>query len=168
MSRWFGPVRQNGYVVEDLEAAAAHWTKRLGVGPFFLLENVAMVEPVYRGEPCEARISLALANSGDLQIELVVQHDQAPSIYREWLDRGRTGLHHVGFFVDDIEAALAGLDPAPERLQHGRTFCYIDTEQHPGTITELIAPDAGMRGLFDTIRQATVDWDGRDPLRRLG
>ncbi len=35
MSRLFGDVRQNGYVVRDLEAAMKHWTQVLGVGPFF-------------------------------------------------------------------------------------------------------------------------------------
>lgn len=168
MSRRFGPIRQNGYLVDDLDAAVAHWTGTLGIGPFFVIPDVAMVDPVYRGRPCEARISLALANSGDLQIELVMQTNDAASIYREWLADGRLGLHHVGFFVDDIEAALAGMSPAPERLQYGRNFCYIDTEAHPGTITELIQLDEGMRGLFDTVREAAVGWDGSDPVRRLG
>lgn len=168
MSRFFGPVRQNGYLVQDLEEALDHWTGRLGVGPFFVIPNVAMTDPMYRGQPCQAAIDIALANSGDLQIELVVQTNAAPSIYREWLDQGRCGLHHVGFFVDDIEAALSDLEPVPQRLQYGRNFCYIDTEAHPGTITELIQRDAGMRGLFDMIQQASIDWDGSEPVRRLG
>lgn len=168
MSRLFGPIRQSGYLVDDLEGAIDHWTRTLGVGPFFVLADVAMVDPVYRGRPCEARIDIALANSGNLQIELVKQTNDAPSIYREWLDLGNLGLHHVGFFVDDIEACVAALDPVPERLQHGRNFCYIDTEAHPGTIAELIALDQGMRGLFDSIRSASVDWDGTEPVRHLG
>jgi catechol 2,3-dioxygenase-like lactoylglutathione lyase family enzyme len=168
MSRLFGPIRQGGYLVNDLEAAIDHWTGTLGVGPFFLLPDVAMVDPVYRGGPCEARIDIALANSGELQIELVQQTNDAPSIYREWLHQGRLGLHHVGFFVEDIDACLTGLDPAPERLQHGRNFCYIDTEAHPGTISELIVVDENLGGLFDVIRAASVSWDGTEPVRRLG
>ncbi len=35
MSRIFGDVRQNGYLVADIEAAMKHWTEVLGVGPFF-------------------------------------------------------------------------------------------------------------------------------------
>ena len=31
MSRIFGDVRQDGYVVEDIEAAMKHWTEVLGV-----------------------------------------------------------------------------------------------------------------------------------------
>ncbi len=35
MNRGFGSVRQNGYVVRDIEAALKHWTEVLAVGPFF-------------------------------------------------------------------------------------------------------------------------------------
>lgn len=168
MSRRFGPVRQNGYLVADLDAALEHWTRVFEVGPFFVMRDVAMVDPMYRGAPCEASIDLALANSGDLQIELVTQTNRAPSIYQEWIDEGRYGLHHLGFFVDDLDACVAALDPQPEMLQHGRGFCYLDTRAHPGTITELIAPSPELGGLFDMIRAAGRDWDGRDPVRLLG
>lgn len=36
MSRIFGSLRQNGYVVRDIAAALHHWTTVLGVGPFFV------------------------------------------------------------------------------------------------------------------------------------
>ncbi len=36
MSRLFGPIRQNGYVVRDIEAAMAHWIDVLQVGPVVL------------------------------------------------------------------------------------------------------------------------------------
>ena len=42
MSRIFGKVCQNGYVVRDIEAALAHWTRILGVGPFFYIERVPL------------------------------------------------------------------------------------------------------------------------------
>ncbi len=168
MSRYFGPVMQNGYLVDDLERALDHWVGVMGVGPFFVIPDVQMVNPVYRGNPCEVEMSIALANSGDLQIELILQKNDAPSVYREWLDVGRLGLHHVGFFVDDIDASLAALPRPPARVQHGRNFCYLDTVYHPGSMIELIQPDAGMRGLFDMIRAASAGWQGEDPIRRLG
>ena len=40
MSRFFGKVCQNGYVVRDIEAALTHWTEVLGVGPFFYIDRV--------------------------------------------------------------------------------------------------------------------------------
>lgn len=173
MSRLFGPVVQNGYLVEDMDAALEHWTQTLGVGPFFLIDRVALVDPIYRGAPLDLDMRMALANSGDLQIELIVQRNRAPSIYTEWLDAGRTGLHHVGFFCDDIDRTLAALGPTHERVQYGSTgtggaFAYLDTEHHPGTYVELIQRDAAMRGLFEMIRTASVGWNGDAPVRRLG
>ncbi|MEZ5558992.1 MAG: VOC family protein [Pseudomonadales bacterium] len=168
MNTLFGPIRQLGYLVDDLDAALSHWVEVLGVGPWHVYPHVQMGDPIYRGSPCQVDMTVAWANSGELQIELVKQHNDAPSIYREWLDQGRLGLHHLGFFVDDIEAVMARLDPQPERLQHGRGFCYIDTVQHPGTMTELIRCDAGMRGLFDMIKASAEGWDGSDPVRKLG
>ena len=51
MSRLFGEIRQNGYVVHDIEAALRHWTGVLGVGPFFHFERVPIDDFRYRGEP---------------------------------------------------------------------------------------------------------------------
>jgi len=168
MSRFFGPVLQNGYVVDDLDRALDHWINVMGVGPFFVLPHVKMVDPVYRGRPSEVDITVALANSGEFQIELILQNNDAPSIYREWLDEGRTGLHHVGFFVADIEATLAALPKQPERVQYGRNFCYIDTVYHPGTMVELIETADRTRGLFGMIRDASIGWQGEDPVRIVG
>ncbi len=51
MSRIFGEVRQNGYVVRDIDAALKHWTEVLGVGPFFYFERAPVSDFRYRGEP---------------------------------------------------------------------------------------------------------------------
>ena len=40
MSMLFGGVRQVGYVVRDIEKAMAHWSRTLGVGPWFYKEEV--------------------------------------------------------------------------------------------------------------------------------
>ena len=39
MSRLFGGVIQNGYVVRDIEAAMRHWIDVLGVGHGFILNT---------------------------------------------------------------------------------------------------------------------------------
>jgi len=92
MSRLFGEIRQNGYVVRDVEAAMKHWTEVLGVGPFFYFERVPIEGFRYRGEPSPLEASIALANSGPLQIELIEQRNDAPSMYRDFLAAGREGL----------------------------------------------------------------------------
>ena len=40
MSRIFGAVRQNGYVVRDIQAAMKHWIEVMGVGPWYYMDRV--------------------------------------------------------------------------------------------------------------------------------
>ena len=83
MSRIFGQIRQNGYVVRDIEAAMRHWVEVLGVGPWFYAEQAPIRDFVYRGEPSDVAVSIALANSGTLQVELIQQRNAAPSLFKD-------------------------------------------------------------------------------------
>ena len=92
----FKAVRQIAYVVEDMEKALKYWTEYLKAGPFFTLEHAPMENQKYRGGPSNADVSIALGNSGDVQIELIHCENDAPSVYKEFFDAGRTGVHHLG------------------------------------------------------------------------
>ena len=35
MSNLLGPIRQLGYVVDDIEAGMKYWSETMGVGPWF-------------------------------------------------------------------------------------------------------------------------------------
>ena len=174
LSRIFGAIRQNGYVVRDLEAAMQHWTEKLGVGPFFVLDRMSDPSFRYRGEPTAAVVSLALANSGPLQIELIQQHDDEPSVYREFLDAGREGLHHVGVYSERMDDDLDRLAAAGYEVVHsgapgeGCRFVYYATEAHPGTFVELIETSGPTGALFDAVARAAQGWSGDHPIRRLG
>ena len=54
MSRFFGEIRQLGYVVPDIEAAMDYWSRALGVGPWFYNPQVPIVNYRYRGEALRA------------------------------------------------------------------------------------------------------------------
>ena len=76
-----GPVMQLAWLPDDFDAALRHWTGTMGVGPFFLLENIKLEDMRYRGAPTDAVFSLALSYWGDTQIELIRPENDAPSIY---------------------------------------------------------------------------------------
>jgi hypothetical protein len=174
MSRIFGEVRQNGYVVRDIEGAMKHWTETLGVGPFFYFERVPIDDFSYHGEPSPLDMSVALANSGALQIELIQQNNDAPSMYREFLQAGHEGLQHVAYwtrtFDGDLERVLAagyrigqsGCAGGPD----GR-FVYFETQSHPGTVIELSEVSGPKGRFFDHIAEAAKAWDGSRPIHRL-
>ena len=65
MSRIFGPVRQNGYIVRDIDAAMKHWVEVMGVGPWYYIDRVQTDWFRHRGVDSAVEMSIALANSGD-------------------------------------------------------------------------------------------------------
>ena len=167
MQRNFGPVMQIAWVVRDLDAAIDHWTRVMSVGPFFLFEHVPFSELLYQGKPSPVDMTAALAYSGDTQIELIYQHNDAPSIYTEFLRGGRTGVQHLGVMTesvdDDLERLRAqGVEPAQSgRTAWGARFAYLSTDHDPGGMIELIEHGKVIDDAFRQIRDASRGWDGR-------
>lgn len=168
-----GDIVQIAYLPEDFDATLKYWTETVGVGPFFLLENVQLGEMKYRGEPSAAIFSIAIGYWGDIQIELIRAENDAPSIYSgDYAVRDR--MHHVCIFVDSIEEARhACAEAGAEILVEGKVgdsgeVIYVDAGGGPGHVIELLQPMAGSEGLFAMMRDAAHDWDGSDPLRVVG
>jgi hypothetical protein len=171
MSRFFGEIRQAGYVVPDIEAAMDHWSRVLGVGPWFYREKVPIENYTYRGQRYEVHNSVALANSGPLQMELIQTRNDAPSMYRDFQKAGNAGLQHVAYWTETFDDDMKRLTAQGFKVvmsgevgERGR-FVYFDTEYHPGTVIEL-SEVAGPKGkLFRMIREASLGWDGSNPVR---
>lgn len=171
MSRFLGEIRQLGYVVSDIEAAMRYWTETMGVGPFFYNPKVPIEDYHYDGETHEVHNSVALANSGFVQIELIQTRNDAPSMYRDFQRDGRSGLQHVAYWTESFENDLASMEAKGFRVKMGGKvgekgrFVYFDKEMHPGTVIEL-SEVLGPKGrLFRSIHEASVGWDGSDPIR---
>ena len=101
-------VRQLAYVVTDMDAALKYWVDVLKVGPFFVYEHCPLENQRYLGQPSNVDVTLALGNSGDLQIELIFQHDQTPSVYKEFLDAGRVGVRRRAPRVGEHNREILG------------------------------------------------------------
>jgi hypothetical protein len=146
----------------------------LGVGPWFYMGRVEMDWFRHRGAESEPELSIALANSGELQIELIQQRNDAPSMYKEFLDAGNEGLQHMSYWSHDYQGlydrVLAdGFEVGHEGCiggEQGR-FAYLDTEFMPGTVIE-ISDVSGPKGMFfEHVRAEAESWDGSDPIREL-
>ena len=167
------PIMQLAFVPRDIDAALRHWTKVIGVGPFFHFPHIGYTSASYRGAPSHIDFSLYIGYWGDLQIELIQQHCDSPSIYTSWLRDGREGLHHVCIVVDDAAharevCATAGATVEQELFLEGMEAFYVDTGGGPGTMVEILRPSPDFLGLCDMMRDAARDWDGSDPIRPLG
>ena len=170
MSRFFGRIMQNGYAVPDWQAAASHWSGVLGVGPFFAMRHIEFDWCEYRGEAVELDLSVAIAYSGEYQVELVQQHNDAPSIYTDFLHNNPPGLQHVGALVENLDNALDDHGLRAKVVQQGMTragarFAYLDTVLHNGTMLELIETSETALKAFEHMRRAAQEWDGTKPIR---
>lgn len=168
-----GDIIQIAYLPADFDGALRHWTETMGVGPFFLMENVRLGEMRYRGQPSDAVFSIAIGYWGDIQIELIRAENDGPSIYTgEYAVTDR--MHHVCIFVDSIaDARKACAEIGAEILVEGKVgdtgeVIYVDAGGGPGNVVELLQPMEGSEGLFAMMKQAARDWDGSDPLRKIG
>lgn len=168
-----GPVMQLAWLPRDFDAALHHWTQVMGIGPFFLMENIALEEMRYLGQPTNAVFSLALAYWGDIQIELIRPENDAPSIYSgDYAVRDR--LHHTCLLLDDIADAYAACaEQGAKILVEGKVgdsghVIYADPGGGPGSVVEMLQPQPGTAELFGMMKQAAAAWDGSDPVRKLG
>jgi hypothetical protein len=161
------------WVVPDLDAAVEQWVSRTGVGPFFRFDSVTFDNPSYRGKPTECPdICAAMAQAGDVQIELVCQRDARPSIWHDVVPHGKSGLHHMALYCDNYDASLAaythaGAEVAFSGLMMGSRVCWVDTSNTLGFMVELIEANAVADTVFSSFREAAKNWDGSDPLRSL-
>ena len=168
-----GPIMQMAFVPDDFDAALRHWTQTMGVGPFFLIENIALENMRYLGEPSNAVFSIALAYWGDMQIELIRPENDVPSLYRGDFAQNGAMLHHTCIVTDDIMAAWRIAEAAGATLLveadvgADGAVIYVDSGNGPGSIVEILQPASGSSGLFDMIKSASVNWDGSDPVRIL-
>ena len=171
MSVFFGEIRQLGYVVPDIVAAMDYWSRVLGVGPFFYAERVPVVNFTYRGEPSSPITSVALANSGPVQVELIQQRNDAPTMYRDFVQAKGSGLQHVAYWTQNFDSDMARLAERGFKVGMGGEvgargrFVYFETEYHPGAVIELSEVEGPKGKMFDLIRNAAVGWDGSDPVR---
>lgn len=167
-----GAPMQIAYVPADFEGAIDYWTRRMGVGPFFVRKNVVLEQAVYRGTPSAIDIDMAISYWGDIQIEIVRPNGDAPSIFSEWRARGGEGLHHIGVMVEDMAQVRARIADAGVKIiqdiimpDGAGEAVYVDAGGGVGAITEFVWLTPERREAFAIIKAITADWDGRDPVR---
>ena len=156
------------WLVPDLEAAIDTWATTAGVGPFFWFDGVPFEGGRHRGVPAEFPASTAaIAYSGDVQIELVCQEDDAPGVFRDVFPLGEHGLHHLARICDDYEAerdafVAQGHEVAFEGSVGGSRTCWVDTTTTLGFMVELLEPSDARDAWFAHMRKAAARWDGSD------
>ena len=159
---------QNAYIVNDLEATCKRWNAIYGIGPFFIMEHIPLLEVVHRGNKIDLDITVAFSQSGDINIELIQQNNDGPSAFREMYAKGEEGFHHTAIICEDYEGDIAKFEaagyPIAMRFQTGpdTSLCYTDTRPAVGHMIELYQDNPGLRGLYAMVREGAENWDGKD------
>lgn len=162
---------QSCFIVSDINAAMAEWHRVSDVGPFFVMANIRPENGLYRGRPAELEMSCAFAQSGNMQIELIEQHSDGPSVYRDMFAPGEEGFHHFCYWADGTIA---------EEVEHYRkrgieagylgsfgelNYGYFDARKELGCFIEVLERYPGTMEMFAMIAEAAEGWDGSDPIR---
>ena len=175
---------QLGIVVPDIDEAIRFYVEDLGIGPFSVSRGFKAPDGWYRGSNEMPELTLAHAYNGRFFVELIQQHCDTPSVYKEFIDRYGYGLHHFGFAVDPEEydktlehyyslgfenvftdnlpggtrvryMGPRGAD-ALDKLRNETGVCYYEcVEMFP---TE--------EGFFTGIYDAAMNWDGKTMIHK--
>ncbi len=164
---------QNAYVVNDIDDAMARWHGVWGIGPFFVRRHITMPHVRYRGAPAQIDMSAVYVQAGPIQVELVQQHCQSPSAFRDMFAPGQEGLHHVAVIPHDYDQLLAhyaalGYPVASEiRTAGGRGASFIDTRPMLGHMMEVYMPGDGIPALYKMVAEAAENWDRKQLIIEL-
>lgn len=163
---------QAAFIVDDVEEAALRWVRTTGIGPFLHVPHIQLAEYDYRGERRTGLdFSVALAQSGGVQIELIQQHCDNPSAYRDTIVKGAQGFHHLAIYCNDYDAAYdhyrrGGFVASVDGMFGELRFSYIDTSAAIGCMVELVERHESQSDFFRRVAAAADGWDGvTDPIR---
>jgi hypothetical protein len=164
---------QTAFVVPDLGAAMHQWLRTGSTGPFVVMSHVAPSNGIYRGSPAELEMSCAFAQAGPMQIELIEQHNDGPSVYRDMFAAGSSGFHHLCYWADgtigeEVEHFRErGIEPGYLASFGALNFGYFDARAQLGCFIEVLEREPGTVALFQSVAEAAKDWDGSNPIRYL-
>ncbi|MFS0863141.1 VOC family protein [Fredinandcohnia sp. 179-A 10B2 NHS] len=140
-------VAQVGIIVKDIEKTSQAFADFFGMEkpPANPTDPLEKAQTSYKGEPTEARAKLAFFDMGSLQLELI-EPDEQPSTWREFLDTHGEGVHHIAFVVKDMKGTVAKLEsrnmPLVQKGEYtGGRYAYMDTFGDLKVILELLEND---------------------------
>jgi methylmalonyl-CoA/ethylmalonyl-CoA epimerase len=130
-----------GIAVTDLAAARA------------LYEGVLGLEVTHEEVIEDQGVHELLLRAGEAYVQLVAPLAPDTPVGRFLASRGE-GVHHVGYAVPDVAAAVAELraegleviDPAPRVGSGGTTIAFLHPKSMQGVLVELVEEGSGHRG----------------------
>ncbi len=169
------PIRQLAYFVPDARAAALRHFELHGSGPYFVAEHIPLRRAAHRGVERTLDHTSAYGQWGSIMLEFVQQNNSGPSAFHDLYPEGsgRSGMHHVALFVEDLQMEIANFNAAGcetalyAEMNDGFAFAMIDTVTERGHMIELYEPRRQLTRFYDYVADAARDFDGTDPVRTI-
>jgi methylmalonyl-CoA/ethylmalonyl-CoA epimerase len=122
------------YAVSDIDRVVEAWSRLYGFGPWTYSENGGTD---VKGRPWKIR--MAFAQVGPVELELV-QCLEGRIFQSRFVDKWGEGIHHIGFFVDDVDQETSRLaaEGAKVLIHDPGKFAYLDGGSAGGGIFELM------------------------------
>ncbi|WP_077623311.1 VOC family protein [Sediminibacillus massiliensis] len=140
-------IAQVGIIVRDIEKTAEAYAEFFGVEkpPINWTDSYDKAQTEYKGEAAEARAKLAFFDMGSLQLELI-EPDEHPSTWREFLDEQGEGMHHLAFVVKDLKGVVKKMEaknmPLIQKGEYtGGRYAYMEGTDQLKVILELLEND---------------------------
>jgi hypothetical protein len=160
---------QIGYVVDDLDEALEYWVDVVGIAPFFVYRDFELAECFYEGEPITQVISVAFAQAGPVQVELIEQHGGTKSAY---LGKASGNAHHVAVWTREYDRdvdrfRMHGLTDMQWGTASGKQderFVYF-APSGPGPMIEVVEVHEPKARTYRAIADAALTYDGSEPVR---
>jgi len=169
----FGPIKQWGFLVKNIDDAMACWINQLGVGPWWGFRNVS-VQSSFRGTESDVTMDVGLSFQSGVQIELIQQTNDALSPYSAFYESDAAQvLHQVGYFAKDIDAAVARAEGVGMRevgsirTLIGTRYVYMDSPALEGLVIELMQTHPGFEEEYVRNAEEAQRWNGSDPYRLI-
>jgi len=134
-------VDQLGYVFKDIEKQVKIMESMFGFSKFIFGDWHTNIQK-FRGNNSEITFRMAFSRLGVTQVELI-QWKSGDCSYKEFLDKGNEGFHHIACYVEDTDSYIKEFEKIGIKiLQEGEVlstrFTYMDTQDTFGTIVELL------------------------------
>lgn len=140
-------IPQIGLIVKDIEKTSQNYADFFNVEKPDIIEtdSVDITHAEFRGKSTDARAKLAFFRFKNLTIELI-EPDSGSSTWKEYLNQHGEGVHHIGFYVKNMDEKLKLLKEKNfETVQKGDytggRYSYVDTSHVLKIIIELLEND---------------------------
>lgn len=140
-------VTQIGIIVRDIEKSARVFAEFLGADKprVIVTDAPELAKTEYGNSHTPARAKLAFFYAGGLDIELI-EPDENPSTWREFLDTNGEGVHHIAFVIKDMAGKIRKLaDMGMPLIQRGEytggRYAYIESNDKLKVMLELLEND---------------------------